>query len=113
MELATASLDVLLATATAKLDWNRWLGTLRPNGTICLVGPPPEPVSLPVLPMILGQLSFCGSVIGAPHQIREMLRFAARYDVRTAVEVLPMEQVNLALEKIRRNQAWYRMVLAR
>jgi D-arabinose 1-dehydrogenase-like Zn-dependent alcohol dehydrogenase len=62
--------------------------------------------------MILGQLSFCGSVIGTPLQIEEMLRFAALHNVRTAVEVVPMEQVNHALEKVRRNQARYRMVLA-
>ena len=62
--------------------------------------------------MILGQLSFCGSVIGPPHQIAEMLRFAALNNVRTVVEVLPMDQVNLALEKVRKNQVRYRMVLA-
>lgn len=113
MGRVAASLDVLLSTATVSLDWSAWLRTLRPNGTFCLVGVPPEPVSLPVWPMmIMGQLSVCGSVIGAPQQITEMLRFAALHNVRTAVEVLPMEQVNLALEKVRRNQARYRMVLA-
>jgi uncharacterized zinc-type alcohol dehydrogenase-like protein len=62
--------------------------------------------------MIMGQLSFCGSAIGTPLQIEEMLRFAALHNIRTAVEVMPMEQVNLALEKVRRNQARYRIVLA-
>jgi alcohol/geraniol dehydrogenase (NADP+) len=113
MGRVAASLDVLLSTATANLDWSAWLGTLRPNGTLCLVGVVPGPVTLPALPMILGQFTFSGSVIGAPRQIGEMLRFAARHNVRAAVEVLPMEQVNLALEKVRRNQARYRMVLAR
>jgi alcohol/geraniol dehydrogenase (NADP+) len=107
-----ASLDVLLATATANLDWNTWLRTMRPNGTVCEVGGFPEPVSLPVLPMTLGQLSFCASLIGAPHEIGEMLRFAALHNVRTAIEVLPLEHVNVALDKVRRNQARYRMVLA-
>lgn len=106
-----ATLDVLLATASANLNWNAWLATLRPNATCCLVGATPEPVSLPPLPMILRQLSFCGSVVGPPHQIGEMLRFAAGHNVRAAVEVLPMEEVNLALQKVRRNQARYRMVL--
>ena len=62
--------------------------------------------------MIMGQLSFCGSAIGTPLQIEEMLRFAGLHNIRTAVEVMPMEQVNLALEKVRRNQARYRIVLA-
>ena len=113
MRRVAGSLDLLLSTATVNLDWRTWLRTLRPNGTVCLVGVPPEPASLPVWPMmILGQLSFCGSVIGTPLQIEEMLRFAALHNVRTAVEVVPMEQVNHALEKVRRNQVRYRMVLA-
>jgi uncharacterized zinc-type alcohol dehydrogenase-like protein len=68
-------------------------------------------VDLPVLPMVFGQFSFTGSVIGTPRTIAEMLRFAALHDVRAAVEVLPMDQANLALDKVRRNQARYRMVL--
>ena len=113
MRHMTRSLDMLLSTVIVSLDWGIWLHTMRPNGTVCLVGVPPEPASLPVWPaMIMGQLSFCGSAIGTPLQIEEMLRFAALHNIRTAVEVMPMEQVNLALEKVRRNQARYRIVLA-
>jgi uncharacterized zinc-type alcohol dehydrogenase-like protein len=113
MRRAAASLDVLLSTVTVSLDWGTWLRTLRPNGTFCLVGVSPEPVTLPVWPtMIMGQLSVCGTVIGAPQQIVEMLQFAALHKVHPTVEVLPMEQVNQALEKVHRNEARYRMVLA-
>jgi uncharacterized zinc-type alcohol dehydrogenase-like protein len=70
-------------------------------------------VSLPTFPLINNQFSFAGSVIGLPRQIGEMLRFAALHDVRPLVEVVPIEQVNRALDKVRRNQARYRMVLAR
>ena len=111
MRCAAGSLDVLLATAPVDLDWSAWLGTLRPTGTFCLVGVAPGPVTLPVLPMIFGQFSFAGSVIGSPQQIAEMLRFAALHAVRPAIEVLPLVQVNVALDKVRRNQARYRMVL--
>ena len=113
MKSVAAGLDVLVTTATANLDWGAWLGTLRPNGTFCLVGAASGPVTLPTLPMIFGQFSFSGSVIGAPRQIEEMLRFAALHNVRPAIEVLPMEQVNLALDRVRQNQARYRVVLAR
>jgi len=95
------------------LDWNAWLGTLRPNGTFCLLGVPPEPVSLTVWPtMVMSQLSFCASAIGTPQQISEMLRFAALHNVQPSVEVLPMKEVNLALDRVRVNKARYRMVLA-
>jgi len=112
MQRVAGSLDVLLATATANLDWSTWLGTLRPNATVCVVGASPGPVSLPLLPLILRQFSFAGSVIGPPRQIVEMLRFAVLHNIRAAVEILPMNQVNVALEKVRSNQARYRMVLA-
>jgi alcohol/geraniol dehydrogenase (NADP+) len=71
----------------------------------------PGPITLPVLPMIFGQFSFVGSLIGAPGQIEEMLRFAALHNVRTQVEVAPMDEVNQALDKVRKNQARYHMVL--
>jgi len=112
MRRVAGSLDLLLAATPADPDWSASLGTLRPNGTFCLVGLPPRPVTLPVWPLATRQLSFCGSVIGAPQQIAEMLRFAAQHNVRPAVEVLPMDEVNLALDKVRRNQARYPMVLA-
>jgi uncharacterized zinc-type alcohol dehydrogenase-like protein len=69
-------------------------------------------VTLPVRPLVTRQLSFSGSAIGSPQQIAEMLRFAARHNVRPAVEILPMEEVNLALDKVRRNHVRYRIVLA-
>jgi uncharacterized zinc-type alcohol dehydrogenase-like protein len=113
MRREAASLDVLVSTVTVTLDWNAWLGTLRPNGTFCLLGVPPEPVSLTVWPtMVMSQLSFCASAIGTPQQISEMLRFAALHNVQPSVEVLPMKEVNLALDRVRANKARYRMVLA-
>jgi alcohol/geraniol dehydrogenase (NADP+) len=111
MKRLTGALDLLLTTATANLDWGAWLATLRPNGTFCLLGAPAGPVTLPVLPMIFGQYSFTGSVIGSPLQISEMLQFAAENNIRTAVEVMPLRQVNEALDRVRRNQTRYRAVL--
>jgi len=113
MSAATASLDVLVITAHVNLDWAAWLRTLRPNGTLVLLGTAPGPVTLPPLPLIFGQLSVTGSVTGAPGQIEQMMRFAALHNVRPTVEVVPMDQANLALRKVRNNQARYRMVLAR
>jgi uncharacterized zinc-type alcohol dehydrogenase-like protein len=111
MKRVAGSLDVLLTTASVDLDWAAWLATLRPNGSFCLVGAAPGPVTLPTLPMIFGQFSFSGSVIGSPRKIDEMLQFAALRGVRPAIEAMPLDQVNLALDRVRRNEARYRMVL--
>ncbi len=107
----SGKLDLLMTTATAELDWGRWLTTLRPKGTFCLLGASPGPVTLPVLPMIFGEYSFTASVVGSPARIADMLQFAAANKIETAVETLPLEQANEALHKLRSNQARYRLVL--
>ena len=61
--------------------------------------------------MIFGEFSFTASVVGSPAHIAEMLEFAAVQGIKTAVEIMPMNQVNLALDRIRKNEARYRMVL--
>jgi uncharacterized zinc-type alcohol dehydrogenase-like protein len=104
-----ASLDVLLSTATSNLDCIARLAMLRPNG----LGVPSRAVPSSVRStLIMDQRVSSANVVGTTHQIAEMLRFAALHHVRPAVEVLPMDQVNVALEKVRRNQSRYRIVLA-
>jgi uncharacterized zinc-type alcohol dehydrogenase-like protein len=103
------SLDVLLSTATSNLDCSARLAMLRPNG----LGVPSRAVPSSVgSTLIMDQRVFSANVVGTTQQIAEMLRFAALHNVRPAVEVLPMDQVNLALENVRRNQSRYRIVLA-
>ena len=107
----SGKLDLVLSTATGELDWSSWMNALRPTGTFCLLGASPGPVSLPVLPMIFGEFSFTASVVGSPARIAEMLQFASENQINTAVEAFPLNQVNIALDKLRRNEARYRMVL--
>lgn len=111
MKKLGGSFDMILNTATANLDWSAYLATLRQNGVFCIVGGPQGPIVLPVLQMIFGQYTFAASIIGPPAEIEEMFRFAALHNVRTAIEELPLDQVNSALEKVRTNKARYRMVL--
>ncbi|HYI97825.1 MAG TPA: NAD(P)-dependent alcohol dehydrogenase [Bryobacteraceae bacterium] len=111
MKKLAGSLHVLVDTATANLDWSAYLATLRQNGVFCIVGGPQGPVVLPVLQMIFGQYTFAASMIGPPSEIEEMFRFAALHNIRTAVEEIPLDQVNSAMDKVRTNKARYRMVL--
>ena len=113
MYRAAASLDVLVSTVTVNLDWNAWLGTLRPNGTFCLLGVPPAHVSLTVWPtMVMRQLSFCVRAIGTPQQISEMLRFAALHNVQPRFEILPMKESEPGTGQRARKQSAVCMVLA-
>ena len=103
-------LDLLLSTVHVKLDWITYLKTLRPNGTLCLVGWPPGVLQIPA-GSFQGQRSLTASEIGDRATIGEMLRFSARHRIAPIVERMPLEAVNAAVDRVRRNEARYRMVL--
>jgi uncharacterized zinc-type alcohol dehydrogenase-like protein len=102
---------LLLSTVHAKLDWITFMKTLRPNGTLCLVGSPPGVLQIPAASLFQGQKSITASEIGDRATIAEMLRFSARHRIAPVVERMPLSQVNTAIDRVRRNEARYRMVL--
>ena len=105
------SLDFLISTVNVDLDWAAYVNLLRPNGTLCFVGVPPSNLNLSAFQLIAGQRAVAGSVIGGRAAIREMLDFAARHGITAQTEEMPLARVNEALDRVRRNQARYRMVL--
>lgn len=111
MKRAAASCDLLLSAVTVALDWPAWLGVLRPHGTLWLVGASPGTLNVAPGVLVMGQKTIRGSVIATRAVMGEMLQFAARHDLGAQVEEMPLAEVNAALERVRRNQARYRMVL--
>jgi uncharacterized zinc-type alcohol dehydrogenase-like protein len=103
--------DFLLCTVPARLDWIAYVQALKPNGVLCLVGAPPGLMQLPAAPLLTGQRVVCGSDIGSPAAIREMLTFAAEHGIGAEVETAAMADVNTALLRVRENRVRYRMVL--
>ena len=110
---AKGSLDLILNTAHAAPDMEAYLGALCHKGVFCQLGAASSPLVVPSMPLIVGGRSVTGSAIGSPSVIREMLTFAARHGIAARPEVVPMREANEALDKTRRNQARYRMVLAK
>ena len=102
---------LLLSTAPARLDWVTLLQTVRPGGTLCFVATPPGVVSLPVQLLVTQQRSVSGSDIGSRAAMIDMLRFADEHHIAPLVETRPMAEVNEAIERVRRNDARYRVVL--
>jgi alcohol/geraniol dehydrogenase (NADP+) len=105
--------DLVLSTVHARLDWTTYLQTLKPNGTLCLLGIPPGIIQFPPSLLITGQRSITGSDIGGRATIREMLRFVTRHGVVPQVQRMPMTEANAALTRLRQNQVRYRLVLER
>ncbi len=112
MECAANSIDFLLDTVSADIDWALYLNTLRIDGTLCVLGVPNGNLSIPAFPLITGRRRIVGSPTGGRQDITEMLAFAARHGIRAKTEVLPIAQVNEAIQKVRENRARYRMVLS-
>ncbi|QLH35451.1 MAG: NAD(P)-dependent alcohol dehydrogenase [Parachlamydiaceae bacterium] len=111
MKSLAGTFDLILVTISQPLDWSIYLNLLRPKGALSFVGVQSQPVSLPVFPLIAGRKSIDGSNIGNRHEIEEMLKFAAENNVKPQIEVFPMQEINAALEKLRKNQVRYRAVL--
>ncbi|MCA0447531.1 MAG: NAD(P)-dependent alcohol dehydrogenase [Bacteroidetes bacterium] len=105
------SFDFILTTVSASLDWMPYMNMLRPNGKLCFVGATGGNITVPTGLLLGRQKSICGSNIGGVKVMNEMLEFAAKHQVVAKTEVMPMNQVNDAIEKVRHNQARYRMVL--
>jgi len=112
LKKAASTLDFLLSTVAANLDWQAYVSLLRPKGRLCFVGVPPAPLTVGIFPLIAGQRSVCGSNTGGRNAIREMLEFASRHGIKAQVELMPMGEANAALAKVAQNRARYRMVLA-
>ena len=109
---AAGTLDFVLSTVFVGQDWNALLRALRPNGVLCFVGAPAEPLSLRVGAILGGQKTVTGSAIGGRPAIREMLAFAARHGVSAKTQVRPLAEADAGLEEVRKGRARYRVVLA-
>ncbi len=111
MAKCARSFDLLLDAVPAELDWATWINLLRPKGALTVVGASTGMITVPIPLLLLGQVSLRGSLIGSRSAIDEMLRFAALHGITAQVEVMPMADVNAALDRMRRNEARYRIVL--
>ena len=110
--------DLLLCTAQSGNDWGNLVMILTKNGRLVL--PAFSPIDLPLMrgpgvgPMVnfvVHQVSITGSFLGSRAEMGEMLAFAQEHGITPRVELMPMAQVNQAMDRLRRNQARYRIVL--
>lgn len=105
------SFDFVLSTVSADQDWQALVNSLRPKGTLCIVGVPPSPITVQAFPLLSGQKAVAGSNTGSPHDLHEMLDVAARHGVKAMTERFPMAKANEAIAKVKKSKVRYRAVL--
>ncbi|MEO5624477.1 MAG: NAD(P)-dependent alcohol dehydrogenase [Dokdonella sp.] len=102
--------DFILDTVSASHDYNAYLGLLRLDGTMVLVGLP-DPTPLAAGPLIMRRRRLAGSLIGGIRETQEMLEFCAEHGVAADVEVIDIAQINDAWERMIRGDVRYRFVI--
>ena len=105
------SFDFILDCVSAQHDINAYLSLLKLDGTICLVGAPEKPLPVSAFPLILQRRSFAGSAIGSIAETQEMLDFCAEHGIVSDIEIIPLQQINEAYERMLKGDVKYRFVI--
>jgi uncharacterized zinc-type alcohol dehydrogenase-like protein len=102
------SFDFILDAVAAEHDINAYIGMLRRDGSLTMVGAPEKPLPISVFGLLMGRRSFSGSLIGGIAETQEMLDFCGDHNITSDVEVIPIQKLNEAYERLARSDVKYR-----
>lgn len=105
------SFHFILDTVSAQHDINAYLLLLKRDGTLTQVGVPPEPLAVQVGSLIFGRRNFNGSLIGGIKETQEMLDFCGEHTITADIELIPIQKINEAYERLLKNDVKYRFVI--
>lgn len=111
MKKAAKSFDVILNTVSANHEYSTYLNLLKTNGTMIIVGIPEVPSKLPANVLINQRRSIMGSLIGGIKETQEMLDYCAEHNITSEVEVIDMQYINEAYERMLKSDVKYRFVI--
>ncbi len=111
MKTHAGTFDFILDTASAPHSLDPYLSLLKQDGTITLVGLPEKPAALNVFSLIARRASIAGSMIGGMPETQEMLDYCGRHNIAADVEVIPIQTINEAFERMLKQDVKYRFVI--
>jgi alcohol dehydrogenase (NADP+) len=111
MQKQAGSFDFILDAVSANHDVNAYLTLLKRDGTLTLVGAPSDPMAVPAFGLIMGRRQLAGSAIGGIRETQEMLDFCAEKGITSDIELIPIQQVNDAYERLLKGDVKYRFVI--
>ena len=108
MQKHAGSFDFILDCVSAEHDINAFLNLLKHDGDMTLVGAPEKPLSISAFSLIFGRRRLSGSLIGGIAETQEMLDFCGAHNITSDVEVIPIQKINEAYERMVRSDVKYR-----
>ncbi|HEU5078807.1 MAG TPA: NAD(P)-dependent alcohol dehydrogenase [Opitutaceae bacterium] len=105
------SFDFILDTVAATHDVGAYINLLKRDGNLTLVGAPEKPLSVAAFPLIFKRRSFSGSLIGGLPETQEMLDFCGQQNITSDIEMIRMDQINEAYERMLKSDVKYRFVI--
>ena len=111
MKAHAGTFDFILDCVSAQHDINAYLGMLTVDGNLTIVGAPEKPLPVAVFSLIMGRKSFSGSMIGDIRETQEMLDFCGKHGITADIEMIRMDQINEAYERMLKSDVKYRFVI--
>jgi uncharacterized zinc-type alcohol dehydrogenase-like protein len=111
MNRYNGSLHLILDTVSASHDINSYLQLLKVDGTLVLVGAPEKPLPIAAFSLIPQRKSFAGSTIGGIAETQEMLDFCSKHNITADIELISINQINEAYERLLKSDVQYRFVI--
>jgi len=105
------SFDFILDAVSAEHDMNAYLRLLKRDGTLTLVGAPEKPLPIAAFNLIMGRHSLAGSAIGGLRQTQEMLDFCGEHGITADIELIPIQKINEAYDRLLKGDVKYRFVI--
>jgi uncharacterized zinc-type alcohol dehydrogenase-like protein len=103
--------DLIICTVGVAIDWNAYLGLLKINGTMVVVGVPEDMVPVHAFSLVPGRKTLAGSMIGSIKETQEMLDFCGKHNIVSEIEMIAMKDINEAYERVLKSDVRYRFVI--
>lgn len=103
--------DFIINTVSANIDLNKYLDLLKLDKTMVLVGAPEKPTPVNAFPLIFKRRRLAGSLIGGIKETQEMLDFCSAHNITSDIEIIPMDKINDAYERMIKGDVRYRFVI--
>ncbi|MDO5896195.1 NAD(P)-dependent alcohol dehydrogenase [Agrobacterium sp. Azo12] len=110
-EKLAGTFDLIICTAGVAIDWNAYLGLLKPKGSMVVVGAPEHAIPVHAFSLIVGARSLSGSMIGSIKETQEMLDFCGKHNIVSEIEKIDIKDVNEAYERVLKSDVRYRFVI--